>query len=128
MMRIALPMVPERFYYFSMVVPIITVLALASIGNPDAFVSDLEGLGMRVTARCHSRDHHAYTAADLEQVEGLWRRSGAEAIVTTLKDLVRLDGVVSPSLPVYALETETLLPDETDFSESFEALLAGAAG
>ena len=31
MMRIALPMFPERFYYFSVVVPIITVLALMSI-------------------------------------------------------------------------------------------------
>ena len=31
MMRVALPLFPERFYYFSVEVPIITVMALMSI-------------------------------------------------------------------------------------------------
>jgi tetraacyldisaccharide 4'-kinase len=102
------------------------ILALASIGNPDAFVADLEGLGMRVAARLHYRDHHRYTPGDVRQVASLLRGCGAEAVVTTLKDMVHLEKLARPALRLLGLEIETLLPVHSAFGERLESVFQEA--
>jgi tetraacyldisaccharide 4'-kinase len=64
-----------------------SVFAIAAIGDPRAFVSQLEQLGARVTTVA-KRDHHAYSAGDA--VDFARRAATADRVVCTLKDAVKL--------------------------------------
>ena len=66
------------------------VLAIAAIGNPGAFAAQLGEAGAAVELVAE-RDHHAYSAAE---AGGLARRAaGADVVVCTLKDAVKLGPV-----------------------------------
>lgn len=66
------------------------VLGFAGIGAPDGFRRTLEELGASVTELIAFDDHHWYTSADVERVTARARALGADALVTTEKDWVRL--------------------------------------
>jgi tetraacyldisaccharide 4'-kinase len=68
------------------------IAAFCGIGNPEGFFRRLERLGATLVLRLAFQDHHAYTPADLAEVREAARRAGAEAIVTTQKDAVKLRG------------------------------------
>ncbi len=78
------------------------VAAFAGIGNPGAFHATLRGLGADVVAFRAFVDHHAYSRADLAGLEAWGKGHGAAALVTTLKDLVKLPP--SEEIPLRALE------------------------
>ncbi len=64
------------------------VLAVSAIGAPASFEAQLRSCGAVVEGAAYP-DHHAFTAAD---VTALTRRAqGAELVVCTLKDAVKLD-------------------------------------
>lgn len=69
-----------------------TVFAFSGIGNPAAFHARLERLGARVCGRRSFPDHHAYAEEDLLRVVEAARGAGAEAIVCTQKDAVKIAG------------------------------------
>jgi len=64
------------------------VLAFSGIGSHEAFVASLVAQGVNVVAEKHFRDHHRYSARDLDAV--LESARGAEACMTTEKDMVRI--------------------------------------
>jgi tetraacyldisaccharide 4'-kinase len=76
------------------------VLAVAGIANPDRFAASLRDAGHNVVESMTFADHHRYSAKDLEAIEAKLKNSGAEAVFTTDKDAVRLEGM-SPSFPLY---------------------------
>lgn len=63
------------------------VLAVSGIGEPAAFHGQLAASGFDVTPMPFP-DHHAFTAADVQQVVA--RADGVGAVVCTLKDAVKL--------------------------------------
>jgi tetraacyldisaccharide 4'-kinase len=66
------------------------VLAVAGVGDPAAFASQLAAAGAAVEL-ARFRDHHAYTPADAAALAArAGRGAGARLIVTTLKDAVKL--------------------------------------
>jgi tetraacyldisaccharide 4'-kinase len=66
------------------------VLALAGIGHPESFFSELTRAGWRVVETMAFRDHHRYRAADIARIVSRAKAAGASAVVTTEKDLMRL--------------------------------------
>ncbi len=66
------------------------VLAVCGIARPERFLHALEGSGVAVAGHDVFRDHHPYTAADLARIAARVRETGAGAVLTTEKDLVRL--------------------------------------
>lgn len=66
------------------------VLALAGIGNPEAFFRDLEEAGLVLVGRKTYRDHYPYTPADASGWLQEAQRAGARRVVTTEKDWARL--------------------------------------
>ena len=68
----------------------VSVIAVAGIARPAGFFEDLRAAGWTIARELPFRDHHRYTAADLERMAGAARDTGARLIVTTEKDLVRL--------------------------------------
>jgi len=67
------------------------VVAFAGIGRPESFYESLSRLGARVVDRVSFADHHDYSGQDLSDLEDRRRRSGAELLVCTSKDVVKLD-------------------------------------
>lgn len=63
------------------------VLAIAAVGNSQAFFHQLEALGARVTARPFP-DHHAFSRADIDAALAV--ESSVDFVVCTLKDAVKL--------------------------------------
>ena len=66
------------------------VAAFCGIGNPAAFFADLRGWGFWVVAESVFPDHHVYRRHELDNIFALSRSAGAEAILTTQKDVMNL--------------------------------------
>lgn len=60
------------------------------IGNPGAFERQAVGAGARLVERVIRPDHHHWSGADVRTLRGAARRSGAEGVLTTMKDWVKL--------------------------------------
>jgi tetraacyldisaccharide 4'-kinase len=88
------------------------VMTLCGIGNPQAFSDDLLQIGMNIAAENFFPDHYAYRQEDLDRVLQTARDTGADAIITTEKDAVRLEGLHYGDIPVYAAQMETRSEDE----------------
>jgi len=67
------------------------VVAFAGIARPERFFDALRSLGCDVARELTFRDHHWYTARDLETIRAAAREANASVIVTTEKDAVRCD-------------------------------------
>ena len=66
------------------------VVAFAGIGNPQLFRETLLSLGAHVVAFRGYKDHYAYERHDLDRLVRLKRETGAQFIVTTEKDWMRI--------------------------------------
>jgi tetraacyldisaccharide 4'-kinase len=67
-----------------------SVLGFAGLGNPNAFRLQLLGLGVRLVDWLPFPDHHRYRPGDLEEIQRRARSAGAEEVLTTQKDAVKL--------------------------------------
>ena len=67
------------------------VAAVAGIARPERFFDDLRAAGFDVVRALAFSDHHRYGSRDADRIQVEARRAGARAIVTTDKDLVRLE-------------------------------------
>ncbi len=73
--------------------------AFAGIAHPERFFHDLEESGVSVTGSRRFADHHAYSKSDIAELGAAAQRSGAQVLITTEKDAVRLPDEL-PDLPV----------------------------
>lgn len=90
--------------------------AFAGVGNPDSFITSLKNSGIVVTGSCLFPDHHLYARADIERIESRAQQSGAEALVTTAKDAVKLQDQKF-SIPCYVAVAETTINDLPSFRD-----------
>jgi len=82
------------------------VAAFCGIGNPAAFRRTLEGLGACIAYWREFPDHYAYNSADQAALSAAIATSGAELVVATHKDLVKLPAVQLGGRPFWALVVE----------------------
>jgi tetraacyldisaccharide 4'-kinase len=66
------------------------VFAFAGIAKPQHFFAELERAGWTLVGRRSFRDHHQYSSGEIGALARAAREAGAEALVTTSKDIVRL--------------------------------------
>jgi tetraacyldisaccharide 4'-kinase len=66
------------------------ILAVAAIGNSEAFFRQLESVEANVT-QCAFPDHHSFTARDLAAIRA--KSAGSDYVISTLKDAVKLGPV-----------------------------------
>lgn len=91
------------------------VAAFAALASPRGFGRTLRAQGATVVYSRRFRDHHNYSAADLAAVVGEAGAAGAEMLVTTEKDAVKLEELPAPDLPLYYLTIETEVENGEDF-------------
>jgi len=87
-------------------------LVFSGIARPQAFESDLRVLGIEIVSVLRFRDHQPFSAARIERIRSAARASGADLLLTTEKDRVRLGSVRFP-VPLYALRI-CLVPQNED--------------
>lgn len=77
---------------------------LSGIARPERFQADVASYSVAIAGHAAFRDHHRCTPAELDDVRAQARAGGADAVVTTAKDAVRLpDGGWDPPLVVLRL-------------------------
>lgn len=67
-----------------------SLLLVSGLADPRPFEAELRQRGARVVDHLDFGDHHHYSGADVEAIRRSFRESGAEAVVTTTKDEVKL--------------------------------------
>jgi tetraacyldisaccharide 4'-kinase len=81
------------------------VFLVTAIARPERFVSSVRELGFEIAGELRFPDHHPYLEPTLARIAEAFRSSGAEAVLTTAKDGVKLLGrldVPLAELPVRA--------------------------
>lgn len=102
------------------------VVAMSAIGNPASFEQTVCSTGAQVIESFRFPDHHEYTQAEMVDAMEQAVREGAEAIVTTEKDAVKLPMEflaavpADKTIPVYILTVEVVMQNGKD---EFSALL-----
>ncbi len=84
----------------------VPVAAFCGIGNPQGFRLTLQRLGCRLVGFRTFPDHHLYQREDVESLAAWAARSGAQAVLCTGKDLVKLGVDRLGQLPLWAVQIE----------------------
>ncbi|MBN2056011.1 tetraacyldisaccharide 4'-kinase [bacterium] len=91
-----------------------SIAAFCGIARPDAFRRTLVALGARVTRLESFRDHHHYRPQELSHICARASREGAELVVTTEKDAVKIPNVPAAP-PLYYLSIDFKLIKGTEY-------------
>jgi tetraacyldisaccharide 4'-kinase len=102
------------------------VLAFSGIAHPDSFRETLLGLKAEIGGLEIFPDHYEYGRQDMDRLQDRASGSGAEAMVTTEKDLVRLKNLAPGPIPVWAISVRHVFPVED--RARFESFLWGGLG
>ena len=100
--------------------------AFCGIGNPGSFFSLLRRTGHEVVYTAEFRDHQIYTQPDIDGIVAAARGHGADVLVTTAKDAVKLRELEF-GLPCHVLETSIDIQDAERFFSYIQGVVAAAS-
>lgn len=92
------------------------VFALAGIAGPDRFTQAIAGAGYVIAGSWSPGDHYRYAAADLARLASDVKSSGADAVLTTSKDAVRLLPLRPLPVEVYEWPLHVTIEPADEFS------------
>jgi tetraacyldisaccharide 4'-kinase len=99
------------------------LLAFAGLGSPQGFADTLDAAGIRRPAPVvEFPDHHWFTPSDLGELVRDAQAAGAQGLITTEKDWVRLRDLAPAPLPLWVLPVRLVLESG---QETWQRLLAG---
>jgi tetraacyldisaccharide 4'-kinase len=90
------------------------VFAFCGIGNPEAFQRQLAASGATLLGHRAFGDHQHYSAKDVAELDRAARSAGAEALVTTEKDWVKLARLNGDTVPVWRVRLEVQFLDDDE--------------
>jgi len=96
--------------------------AMCALGNPASFESMLADLGAILAKRYRFRDHHDVTQREFERISWKSEQEGAQAVVTTEKDAVKMASAKA-ELPLLVLRVAMQISDESAFVAAIRARL-----
>jgi tetraacyldisaccharide-1-P 4'-kinase len=96
--------------------------AMCALGNPASFESMLGDLGAILAKRYRFRDHHAITQREFEHVTWKSEQAGAEAVVTSEKDAVKMVSAKA-ELPLLVLRVAMVVSDEAAFTAAIRQVV-----
>ena len=88
------------------------------IGNPGAFLLDLNAWKLEIAGKEAFADHHQYSDGEIQELLDSAREVGARALVTTEKDAQNMSDVESVEMPIYVAVIEVEFPQEQAFLEA----------
>lgn len=105
------------------------VVAFCGLGNPLAFWTTLESLGLETSLRFAFPDHHRYTFEEVQRIAAQAREVGATALLTTEKDMMNLPSntaAATEDMPVYWLAIDLKIEGETELMGIVERAISHA--
>jgi len=94
------------------------VAALSGIANPVSFENFIRELGGEVVYTEHFVDHHRYSEAEIENFAHASRKAGAELLLTTEKDAVRVPKIALKHLEFMYLRIQIdILSGQENFDQ-----------
>ncbi len=97
--------------------------AFCGVGNPSSFFAHLRKSGFKVSFSRAFADHHKYLQTDIESLASQAQETGAQALITTAKDAIKLDSL-EISIPCYVLEVRIEIDEEADLAAMIETALS----
>lgn len=97
-----------------------TTVAVAGIARPDAFRATLASVGVSPAELLSFRDHEPYGPAAVGRIERALEETGANAVVTTEKDAVKLDAPLG--VPVFRVAVEARVVESSFVTEVLSML------
>lgn len=98
--------------------------AFCGIGNPNSFFALLRREGYDLVYRRTFRDHYSYSQSDINQLVRDASAFGAQALVTTTKDAVKLRSLVF-DLPCYVVDASMQIEQAEEFFRFINQLIPG---
>lgn len=98
-------------------------IAFAGIGEPGSFFDALRGEGVEIAATLVFRDHCRYDCGETETILRVLDETGAEFLVTTEKDAVKLASHGELTVDKYAAILEIEICDQAVLETEIEKLL-----
>ncbi|PYS68988.1 MAG: tetraacyldisaccharide 4'-kinase, partial [Acidobacteria bacterium] len=89
------------------------IAAFCGIGNPQSFFNHLERSGYRSVLQKSFEDHHVYTQNDIDRLQKSATEAGAQGLLTTAKDAVKLREL-SFAIACYSIEIEMKIENEDE--------------
>ena len=96
--------------------------AFCAVGNPSSVITQLNELGYEPVVTKFFKDHHRYSQKDVDDLVGMARKAGAQNLITTAKDAVKLEHLNLP-VPFFSLQIEI----EIERAEELRRLLIATA-
>ncbi|MCA1626087.1 MAG: tetraacyldisaccharide 4'-kinase [Acidobacteria bacterium] len=102
-------------------------LAFCALGNPENFFEQLRRENFNLAATQKFPDHYFYKQTDIEKLEKIARQKGAEILLTTAKDAVKLKDL-NFNLPCFVVESDLVFDDEDTFRKFLSEIYKLANG
>jgi tetraacyldisaccharide 4'-kinase len=97
------------------------LIAFAGLGSPEGFAETLDSVAIRRVGFVEFPDHHWFTERDLSELARDARAAGAQGLITTEKDWVRVRALSPPRLPLWVLPVRLVIESGL---ETWQRLLA----
>lgn len=98
------------------------LIAFAGLGSPQGFADTLDTVAIRRVGFVEFPDHHWFTERDLAELARDARAAGAQGLITTEKDWVRVRDLPRPGLPLWVLPVRLAIESGL---ETWQRLLGG---
>ena len=99
------------------------LFGFCGIAHPESFKEILAETGLSLTGFKSFDDHYPYNQNDLKNIFLLAEQHGADACITTEKDMVKLSKIEECTVPLYALRMEVEF--DSDFNTFLLSCLKG---
>ena len=99
------------------------VYLFSALGDNESFKKIMDNTDAEIVGHSKYQDHHHYTFDNLKDIEQEATKSKAEFLITTEKDLVKINPQYN-KIDIYAVRMEMLFKPENLFSEYIENLFS----
>jgi len=89
------------------------IAGFCAVGNPQSFFTHLNREGYQLVLKKSFRDHHVYTQDDVSKLSKAAIHAGAQSLMTTAKDAVKLRGLQF-EIPCYSLEIDLEIENDLE--------------
>jgi len=100
------------------------VSGFCALGNPQAFYMQAEKENLSLAHTQSFRDHYTYTQKDIDEIERHAQEKGADCLITTAKDAVKLFDLKF-KLPCFVLEVKIEIDKEEKLKEIINSVVKG---
>lgn len=91
-------------------------LAFSAIGRPESFYNQLKSIGCQIITKLEFRDHHRFTAADLQKVSSTAQEKKL-MIICTEKDACKVPEAEAGKMQLHVLRIRTIPASGRSFTE-----------